>query len=75
MVYASRISWPAANWLCTFWERPSRALPEPKTCPASDASRPPVGAASTTALASHPLLLGPSARWIERTLTGLAAAS
>jgi hypothetical protein len=33
-----------------FWDRPSRALPDPEEMPASDPSRPPVG--STKALAS-----------------------
>jgi hypothetical protein len=28
-----------------FWEMPSRALPDPEECPASDTSRPPVGSA------------------------------
>src|SRR3954447_4334530 len=36
-----------------FWDRPSRALPDPEEMPASDPSRPPVGPTVNDAPASH----------------------
>ena len=40
-----------------FWERPSRALPDPEEMPASDPSRPPVGSAVNKGPSEHRGLL------------------
>jgi hypothetical protein len=40
-----------------FWERPSRALPDPEEMPASDPSRPPVGSAVNKGPSEHRRLL------------------
>ena len=40
-----------------FWERPSRALPDPEEMPASDPSRPPVGSAVNKGPSEHRELL------------------
>ena len=59
-----------------FWDRPSRALPDPEEMPASDPSRPPVGPTVNDAPASHllvPYIISRQARGKRKASAGSQA--
>ena len=59
-----------------FWDRPSRALPDPEEMPASDPSRPPVGPTVNDAPASHllvPYIISRQARGERKASAGSQA--